>query len=284
MPDASDSESLAEAAHGSTSLDVLARAGLLGYGVVHILIGVLALRLALGGRTKSDEAVSTGGALEVLTETPVGTGLLWVLAGSLFGLAVWQVLEAVVERRGETDPSELASRWLVLIKAAIYLALGYSAAGIAASQRDPGDSGSRKAEALTDFLLGLPLGTLLVGLIGIAIAAYAIREAHHGVSGGFREELDHQAKSGHVGRGVLLLGKVGLVGKSLALLLVSWLFLRAAATGNKDSAGGTDEALRRLLDEPFGPAIVTSVGLGLILFGTYCLIWARYRTTEHLAN
>ncbi len=282
MPENSDSESLAEAAHGSTTLDLVARVALLGYGVVHLLIGFLALRLALGERSRGDEAPSSGGALEALTQTPLGTGVLWVLAASLVGLALWQILEAVVQRRGETDPGELANRWIVLIKAGIYLALAYTAVTVATSPKDGGSAGSKKAEAVTAFLLDLPLGPILVGLLGVAIGAYALKEAHHGLSEGFREELDHQAKTGQAGRAVLILGKVGLVGKSTALLLVSWLFLRAATTGSKNSAGGTDEALRSLLDESYGPPIIATVGIGLILFGTYCLIWARYRSTDHL--
>ena len=51
--------------------------GLVSYGLVHLVLAWLALQVAFG---RSEDA-SAGGALQQLTQQPLGTGLLWVDGG-----------------------------------------------------------------------------------------------------------------------------------------------------------------------------------------------------------
>ncbi|HEX8780027.1 MAG TPA: DUF1206 domain-containing protein, partial [Nocardioides sp.] len=56
-------------AHDSDALDHAVRAGLVVYGVVHLLIGWLALQVALGD---SEGQASSAGALHQVVEQPFG--------------------------------------------------------------------------------------------------------------------------------------------------------------------------------------------------------------------
>ena len=60
-------ESKAEQAGDSTSLEGLARVGLIAYGVVHLLIGWLALQIAWGA--SASKSADTSGALRTLARS-----------------------------------------------------------------------------------------------------------------------------------------------------------------------------------------------------------------------
>ena len=81
---------LDQAGH-SDSLEHLARVGLIAYGLVHVLIGWLAIQLAWFGG--GGESADQSGALSTLAENPFGGPLLWVLGIGLFALALWQAAE-----------------------------------------------------------------------------------------------------------------------------------------------------------------------------------------------
>ena len=64
----------AEAAGDSASLELVARVGLIAYGVVHLLVGWLALQIAWGA--PASESADTSGALKTLADQPFGKVLL----------------------------------------------------------------------------------------------------------------------------------------------------------------------------------------------------------------
>ena len=79
--------------HRSTVLEIGMRAGIVAFGVVHLLIAWIALQLAW---TTENRNANTRGALHSLAAQPFGGVLLWVTAIGLVGLAIWQALEAVI--------------------------------------------------------------------------------------------------------------------------------------------------------------------------------------------
>ena len=64
--------------------------------------------------------------------------------------------------------------------------------------------------------------------------------------------------------------------KALFQLLVGGLFVTAAATRDADEAGGLDQALTTLREQPAGPALLTAIGVGFAAYGLYCIARARY--------
>ena len=83
-------------AENSEWLDRAVRIGLIAYGVVHLMVGFLAVQLALGSGGKS---ASQKGALAELAEQPFGKVLVWAIAIGMFLLVVWRVLDAVFGHR-----------------------------------------------------------------------------------------------------------------------------------------------------------------------------------------
>ena len=109
-------ESVGEVAHRGDDhpwVRHAARAGMAAYGVVNLLIGWLALQLALGDQSgKADSS----GALHELAKQPLGAALVWAVAVGMLLLVVWRTVEVVVDHE-----------WGAGVKAVIYAAIGVSA-------------------------------------------------------------------------------------------------------------------------------------------------------------
>lgn len=261
--------STARSAHQSDWLDHAVRVGLVAYGIVHLMVGWLALQLALGEKS---ESASNAGALHALAEQPFGEVLLWLIALGMVLLVGWRLLEFGFGYRDEQDDTK---RWrkraTSLGKAVIYGTLGWSAVKTAV-----GDGSSGGTDSTTAKLMNLPGGQLIVGAIGLAIIGYGISLVIRGWTEKFTEHLDAQGQSGTDGSAYVLLGKVGYIAKGIAIALVGGLFVYAAVTHEAKKSGGLDQALQTVLGYPFGQVLLIAIGLGIAAYGLFCFARARH--------
>jgi Domain of Unknown Function (DUF1206) len=247
----------------SRGYHVLVGVGLVSYGLVHLVLAWLALQIAFGGRRDA----SAEGAMEQLTQQPLGSGMLWVMAAGLFTLVVWQVVEATIGREEGNRDGRLRRRLSSAGRAVVYLALGILAVGVAIGSG--GGSGNGE-QTLSAKLMALPLGRILVGAIGVAVIAVGISQIVKGVKQNFTEDLDHA-----VGQTVRRVGTVGYCSKGVALSIIGGLFGYAAITYDPKKAGGLDAALATIRSQPFGTVLLVIMAAGIACFGVYCFIWAR---------
>ncbi len=265
----SNAKAAGRKAEDSDLLDHAVRAGLVAYGVVHLLIAFLAVRLAVG---HSSGSASSNGALHELARQPFGKVLVWAIAVGMLLLVVWQLMEAVLGHR-EKDGTDLAlKRAQSVAKAVIYGGLGVSAVKVAAGS---GSSGGG-SHSLSAKLLHLPGGPWLVGLVGLVIIAVGAGLAWNGWSEKFAEHLDVEGKSGESGRAYLMFGKVGYIAKGLSLAVVGGLFVYAGISHDPKKSGGLDQALHKVLQQPFGVVLLVAIGLGLACYGLFCFARARH--------
>ncbi len=215
------------------------------YGVVHLIIAFTAVSLAFGDR--SGKATQQG--------------------------ALSQLAEAAVGHDDSEGGKRAFKRGASLAKAVVYAALAVSATR---KVLDTGGGGGSSSDGLTARLMSAPAGQLLVGLVGAGIVATGAYLAYKGWAEKSTKRLDSQATSGQRSRPILLLGKVGYLGKGAALAAVGGLFLTAAVQHQAKESGGLDVALQELLRQPFGPALVVAVAVAFACFGLYCLAWARH--------
>jgi hypothetical protein len=265
MPDATeDARRTTSRLQNSRALTTLARVGFGMNGVLHILIGVIALRVAFGGGGEADQ----GGALGELASRPGGQALLWVIVVGLWALGVFQVLEAALVRG--TDKDDWAERVKEGGKGVAYLAVGFTAFTFA---RGGSSDSSDQTESLSASLLAAPGGVVLLVVLALAIVAIGGYFVAKGVRQRFRQDL--VVPSGSAGRVTVAFGVVGYVAKGIALIVVGVLFGVAAVQADPDEASGLDGALKALAELPFGAAVLTSVAVGLIAFGLYSFVRAR---------
>lgn len=261
---ASEAKEGARDAKDSESFKWLVRLGLVAYGVVHILIGWLAIQLALGD---SEGSADKGGALAQLAETPLGSPLLWVLVLGFVALVIWQLAEAAIGHEDEDGANRTGKRALSVGKAVIYGFLAYSSTKIATG--GSGGGGSSSEETMTAKLMDAPLGQGLVGLLGLAILGLGVGLAWYGWEEKFTKHLSGS------GRTIVLLGKVGYIAKGFAFSVLGVLFVIAAVEHDPKKGGGLDDSLKTMLDQPYGPVLVVAVGLGIAAYGVYCFARAR---------
>ncbi len=264
-----DPEILGRQAEQSDALDHAVRIGLVAYGVVHLLIGWLAVQLALGHRGQS---ASAKGALHELAQQPFGGVLVWAVAIGMLLLVIWRLIEAAFGHRQEDGSTRLRKRVTSGLKALIYGGLGVTAMKVAMGS---GSSGGG-SKGFTARLMGLPAGQWIVAAIGLAIIGYGGRVAWRGWTEKFAEHLDTEGKLGTSGAAYLVLGKVGHLAKGFSLAIVGGLFVYAGATRSAKQSGGLDTALQKVLQQPFGQVLLIAIGLGLAAYGLFCFARARH--------
>jgi hypothetical protein len=250
-------------------IDWVARAGLVAYGVVYVLIGWLALQLAWGDRSGKP---SSSGALRELAQQPFGGVLIWVVSIGMFLLALWQLLEAGFGHRDEDGKKRIAKRLASAGKAVVYVVIGFSGVKIAIGS---GSSGKGE-ETFTAKLMNLPAGQVLVAAVGLAIIGFGIFQLYRAWTEGFADKLDGEGRSGKSGTAYIAFGKAGYTARGVAFMIVGGLFVYAAVTHNAKKSGGLDQALFEVLDQPFGPVLLTLVAIGLVCFGLFTFAQARH--------
>ena len=262
----------AEQAGDSKALEVLARVGLVAYGVVHLLVGWLALQIAWG-LARSDSA-DTSGAMKTLADQPFGQVLLWLVAVGLVALALWQASEVIWGYRNLEGAERVRKQITSGAKAVIFAALGYSAAAAALGA---GSSSAQSQQQATSGVLGWPGGRVIVIVAGLVIIGVGVAAIVKGVKKSFAEEIDTSPLSPTLRTAVARLGQVGYIAKGLALGVVGGLLSYATLTFDPQKAQGLDGAMQTILAQPFGRFLLTAVALGFAAFGLFAILQSRYR-------
>src|ERR1700729_3294356 len=69
----------------------LARAGLAARGTMYILVGIIAIQIAVNGSQQQADRV---GAVRLVAQTPLGSAILWLLVVGFAGMTLWRLSEA----------------------------------------------------------------------------------------------------------------------------------------------------------------------------------------------
>src|SRR6187549_2618386 len=99
-------------------VEVLARIGYVVRGVLYIVVGILAVQVALGA---GGETTDKGGALTAIGIQPFGTVLLVLTIIGLAGYSLWGFIRAIFDpfNRG-TSPRGIAQRLGYVVSAITY--------------------------------------------------------------------------------------------------------------------------------------------------------------------
>ena len=259
----------ARRASGSPAAHFLARAGLTARGVIYILVGWVAVLVALG---HSSHEADQQGALHLLAGKSYGLVSLWLLAVGFAAYALWRLSEAAFGVTGE--PPGAGPRLKSLARAVIYAGLSYLTFTVI-SGKDRSQSG--RQQDITATAMQHPAGRVLVGIVGLAIVACGIALVVEGARKKFMKHLQTARMSARTRRVVRLLGMTGTIARGLVFALAGVLVIDAAITHQASESGGIDKALLTLRDLPLGEFPVMLAALGLIVFGIYGLCEARWR-------
>ena len=248
----------------------LARAGLVARGVVYGIVGLLALKLAVGSGGK---ATTQRGAMMTLASEPFGQALLIATAVGLAGYAMWRFVRAGLGHGAEQNDSGL-QRVAHLASGLAYAALCVTAVKILTGASSSGGSNSPKQT--TGGVLGWTGGTVIVGVVGAILLAVALFQGYKGVSKKFLEDSKTREMSREVRRGFTAIGVFGHLARMVVFGLIGYGLLKAAIDYNPHKAIGLDGALAKLSHYSYGPFLLGVVAAGLIGFALYSIADARY--------
>lgn len=255
----------AREAERSPAFKAVARAGFAANGLVHLLIGGIAVRIALGGGGSADQS----GALGAVAATPGGTVVLWIVALALIGLALWQIVQGVAVRE-----KSIVTRWAQRLREASK-GIAFGIIGVTSLIFAVGGDvdSSQASQAVSRWLISTPGGVFVVALIGVIVGAVGCAFVWRGASRNFEDEIVVRHDAG--GHAVIVVGIVGYVSKGIALVTLGVLFVIAAITTDPDTSGSLDEALKALATLPYGQVVLMIVAVGVIAFGVYSLARSR---------
>ena len=245
-----------------------ARAGLAARGAVYVVIGVLAIKLALGDGGK---AADQQGALHAIAKQPLGTLLLVLVAIGLAGYASWRLLRAALggtqgadDLKDRIDGAASGISYAILCGAAVKILAGSGGGGA-----DPDEAAGG--------VLGWPGGPWLVGLAGAIMVGVGIQQGYKGISRSFMENTDTSRMHDHLERAYAGFGMFGHIARMVVFALIGYFLFKAALDFDPDEAIALDGALAQLAKAPHGPVLLGIVAAGLIGFGAFSLVESRYR-------
>lgn len=259
----------ADDATDSRGFVLAARAGYVAAGLLHVMIGVIALRVATGGSGSADQS----GAVAALAGSPGGTVLLWACFLGCAALAVFLFSEIFFGATQRSDRDRLKHRVKMGGQAVVYGAIG-AVFGTYALGGTSDSSGS--TQSLSARLMAHPAGTVLLIAVGLGLVVAGAFFVHRGVTRSFRENLK-RLPPGTAGRAVMWLGTAGYAAKGVALAVLGVLVVVATVRSDPEQSSGLDGALKALQEQPFGAWILGAVALGLICYGAFMVVRARYQ-------
>ena len=255
----------------------LARLGLVAKGASFILVGALAIKLALGDGGK---ATSRQGALQSLAQHPFGKIVLAALASGFAAYALWRFVQAFAEREdpsageAEGEAKKWGKRAGYVGRGLIYASLAYTAVKVLVGA-DAGASQNQQAHKTAGELLSWPAGTWIVGIAGACILGAGLWNAYRAVTKKFEDRWG--GGSWMARKWGARIGVAGHLARGVVFGLIGIFVIRAAIDYNPKDAIGLDGALQKLVNAPYGPWALGATAAGLIAYGLFCFADAGYR-------
>ncbi len=255
----------------SRGFEWLARGGFVARGLIYGIIGILAIKLAVGagGRTTNQQ-----GAMKTIAHQPFGKVLLILVAIGLGGYALWRLVHALLGH-GPEDSDSGFERLAALGSGIVYAGLCAIAVEILVASASSGGSGN--TPKTTSGVLDWPAGAWLVGIAGTVLIGIGLYQGYRGLSKDFLKESKTEQMSPRVRNWIEWIGSFGHLARMVVFGLVGAFLIKAAVDYNPNQAVGLDGALAKIAHASYGPFMLAIVAAGLIAFGVYSISDSRYR-------
>jgi hypothetical protein len=259
----------------SPFLEHFARFGFAAKGITYLIMGLLAALAPIGIGTRPTGA---GGALATLLRQPVGWLLLGIVAVGLLAFGVWQLVCAIDDPEHYGDDARGIGRRIgqagsaavqfVLVAIAIAMIIGW--------RRAAGDE-DHQVRDWTAWLMSYPFGRWIVAAIGAGIVIYGIAQMGFGISGRLDPRLMLREMSAGARAWTIAISRFGVTARGVVFALIGLFLLLAAWDANAHEARGLGGTLRTVASQPYGKWMLAITALGLIAYGLYDFVLARYR-------
>lgn len=256
-----------------TGLEWASRLGYAARGAVYVGLGGLAL---LAAADLSPRASGAKAMLSDWADWGPGLVLIAVIATGLAGFSAWRALQAVFDAdRHGTSPKAWAVRLGQAVSGFVYGSLAFSAFELLDELEDVGEADEEQtAESAASAILAMPHGDLLLMSAGLALVAVGVGGVLQGLLQDFSKRLDCDAR---LCRRLVPLGRIGYVARGLATIPAGVFLVLAGLNARAADARSWGGALQAIERQPFGSWVLGGVALGLVAFGLFGFVEARYR-------
>lgn len=252
------------------ALHFSARAGYAARGLVYLTISGLALFYVLTGH---GDTVGPKGAMQDVSTLPMGELLLILLSAGLIAYAIWRSAQSLLNADNhKADAKGYAVRGGLLVSGLTHCFLAIYTFQLALGSTSGGDGGSEKT--IVSSLLSHAFGNYLVMLAGGTLACAGLAQMWKGASGKFDDWLDMPSR---YKTGLKFISAAGLIMRGVLFMILGGFIIYAGITYDPGKAGGVQEALLWVREQPYGNALFTFMALGLFAFSIYSFIEAGCR-------
>lgn len=254
-------------------IEALARFGYAVRGVLYITVGVLAAQIALG---VGGETTDKNGAITAIGSQPFGKFLLVLIVVGLVGYSLWGFVRAIFDplNRG-AEPKGIAQRIGYVVSGLSYGALVVPTVRFIMGTGGTG-GGSQASQDLTAKLLAQPFGPWLVGLLGLIGIGGGLGQLFQAFTADFKKDLKFRDMSANEQQWAIRVGRFGMSARGVVFAIMGFFILQAALHKDPGNVKGLDGALQTLVQQPYGPWLLGVVALGLVAFGIYSLLCAKW--------
>lgn len=255
----------------SEKFNWLVRIGYFSRAIFYSVLGFIALTSA------SKIADGTNGVFGAIDEFPGGTVILWILVIGLTAYALFRFASLFfdIENNG-SDKKGWAKRVGHGGSGIGHLALAYSAYKFATATGAPSGSGDSAQEAASG-VLSASLGGVVLGLLGVAFLVTAVYQFKKAYTGEFMHRISGQAPDA-----TRWLGRAGFAARGVVYIVIGWSLLQAGfMSQGADEVKTIGDAVASLAGTGF---VFTLVAIGLLLFGIFSLVLARYRIIPEMSS
>jgi hypothetical protein len=240
----------------------LVRLGYAARGIVYVLLGYLALS------TRGEAREGASSVFDYLQDVPLGSALLWVIAIGLLAYSAFKLISAVgdVQHRG-SDAKGAVKRVGDLASGFAYAFLAYAAFQFATGGKHAAEGG--QSQHMAGSVMDWAVGPVVLGIVGLGFIAGAFVQAKSAATADFMKHVAGRAPSA-----VEAVGRAGSAARAVVFALIGWSLVQSAWLVQSGKAKGLGEAILALRAHG---VIYALVAIGLLLFGVFSLVMARYR-------
>jgi hypothetical protein len=259
-------------AASNPGLEFLERVGYVARGLLYVVMGSLALGLALGVGGK---ATDQSGSLATLAGGAFGKVLLVIFVVGLAAYSLWGFVRAIFDPLNRGDqPAGVAERlgfaWSGIAYAglALFALELFVGAGRAATQ----DSTQMQISKL----LAYPAGEWAVTAIGLVSIVVGLGQFYEAYTAKFKKDMKREQMTKAEEDFVNGLGRLGFVARGITFTLVGWFVFQAGLHRDPTRVRGFSGAFTFLLSQPYGHLLLGVVALGFVALGLHSFAAARW--------
>lgn len=252
---------------------LISRIGIGAKGIVYLLVGGLTAWAAFGSGGKK---TGSEGVFKFLENQAFGQLMLGVLIVGLACYIFWRLFQTFSDPEDKgADKEGLGRRIGYFSSGVFYLLVIYSAIEMLLNLGG-GNGGSGGKESLIQKLLNQDYGQWLVVGVALIFLGKALWQLYRAYSGKFKDKIEETGLDYNSRRLVYTSGLVGYTARGLVVGVIAFLTVKAALSYQASKSGGTKDAFQFVQDE-FGSIVLGVIALGLVCYGIFIMIKARYR-------